>query len=277
MIAEAGLQEAPLDFSVKSNPEEWAQKLDAAVMPTGTLRRAKSASVPSLPGFEDGEWWVQDLSAALPAKLLKDIEDKRVIDICAAPGGKTAQLVSAGAEVTALDISANRLKRLTDNMNRLKMSVDIIAADARAWWAEEGGDSERFDAVLLDAPCSATGTLRRHPDVVWHRTPEDVLRLNKTQTELLETALDMLDEGGELVYCVCSLSKAEGVAQIRNFLNHHHQFKLQPLTVSEIGALQCPELASAINKEGCLQTLSSMLPSYGGIDSFFIAKLQKVE
>lgn len=267
MIAEAGLQEAPLDFSVKSNPEEWAQKLDAAVMPTGTLRRAKSASVPSLPGFEDGEWWVQDLSAALPAKLLKDIEDKRVIDICAAPGGKTAQLVSAGAEVTALDISANRLKRLTDNMNRLKMSVDIIAADARAWWAEEGGASERFDAVLLDAPCSATGTLRRHPDVVWHRTPEDVLRLNKTQAELLETALDMLDEGGELVYCVCSLLPSEGSRIIDAAVEKGLAERI-PVTEAEV-----PEFM--ISSKGDLCVMPFFYRESGGCDGFYAARLRK--
>lgn len=266
-IADAGLREAPLDFSVKSNPEEWAQKLDAVVMPTGTLRRAKSASVPSLPGFEDGAWWIQDLSAALPAKLLKDIEDKRVIDICAAPGGKTAQLVAAGAEVTALDISANRLKRLTDNMNRLKMSVEIITTDARKWWAEEGGVSERFDAVLLDAPCSATGTLRRHPDVVWHRTPEDVIRLNKAQTELLETALDMLDDGGELVYCVCSLLPSEGVLIVDAAVEKGLAERI-PVTEEEVPAFM-------ISAKGDLCVMPFFYEETGGCDGFYAARLRK--
>lgn len=267
LIAEAGLQEAPLDFSVKQDPEKWAEKLEATVMPTGTLRRAKSASVPSLPGFEDGEWWVQDLSAALPAKLLKDIEDKRVIDICAAPGGKTAQLVMAGAEVTALDISANRLKRLTDNMNRLKMSVEIITADARKWWAEEGGVSERFDAVLLDAPCSATGTLRRHPDVVWHRTPEDILRLNKAQKELLVTALDMLDDGGELVYCVCSLLPSEGVRIIDAAVEKGLAERI-PVTKDEV-----PDFM--ITPKGDLCVLPLFYKESGGCDGFYAARLRK--
>ncbi len=266
-IARAGENEAPLDFSVKANPEEWAEKLDAIIMPTGTLRREKSASVPSLEGFEDGQWWVQDLAAALPAKLLTDIEDKRVIDICAAPGGKTAQLVCAGAEVTALDISANRLKRLSDNMNRLNMSVETIAADARKWWAEEGGVSERFDAVLLDAPCSATGTLRRHPDVVWHRTPEDVLRLNKTQAELLETALDMLDEDGRLVYCVCSLLPSEGI-RIIDAAVEKGLAERDPVTADEV-----PDFM--ITAKGDLCVLPFFYQESGGCDGFYAARLKK--
>lgn len=266
-IAAAGLQEAPLDFSVKDNAVYWAEQLEASVMPTGTLRRMKSALVPSLPGFEEGQWWVQDLSAALPARLLRDIEDRRVIDICAAPGGKTAQLATAGADVTVLDISANRLKKLQENMNRLGLSVEVVTGDARRWWEEEGHDGDRFDAVLLDAPCSATGTLRRHPDVVWHRTPEDVRRLNKTQRELLATALDMLEPDGEMVYCVCSLLPEEGVGIVDDAI-HRGRAERIPVTAQEMP----PEMISA---QGDLCIFPFLFEESGGCDGFYATRLRR--
>lgn len=266
-IALSALKEAPLDFSVKGNAEEWAEKLEAVVMPTGTLRRPKSASVPLLPGFEEGQWWVQDLAAALPAKLLKDIEDKKVIDICAAPGGKTAQLAVAGADVTVLDVSANRLKRLKENMDRLNLSVEIITADARKWWLEEGKGHETFEAVLLDAPCSATGTLRRHPDVICHRAPDDIARLSKTQKELLLTAIDMLEEDGEMVYCVCSLLPEEGVNIVEQAIAEGLIERI-PITQEEV-----PDFM--ISEAGDLCVFPFFYEESGGCDGFYAARLRR--
>lgn len=263
-IALAGLEEAPLDFTVKGDAEQWAEKLDAAVMPTGTLRREKSASVPALAGFEDGAWWVQDLSAALPATLFGDLRGKKAADVCAAPGGKTAQMVLCGADVTAVDISANRVKRLKENLDRLKLPVKVVVSDARAWAEQEQKAS--FDAILLDAPCSATGTLRRHPDVVCHRTPADVERLNKTQRELLERMLPLLKPNGVLVYCVCSVLPSEGRALIDAAVKSGIAERL-PLT-DEVP----PEM---ISPAGDLTVLPYFYGDCGGCDGFFAARLKR--
>lgn len=266
-IADAGLQEAPLDFSVKSDRAFWAEKLQAAEMPTGSLRREKQASVPSLPGFQDGSWWVQDLSAAIPAGLFHTLAGKKVVDICAAPGGKTAQMIIAGAEVTAVDVSANRIKRLNENLSRLRLNAKTVCADARKWWESEGKHQEKFDAVLLDAPCSATGTLRRHPDVVWHRTPQDIDRLTRTQSELLKTAIDMMTDQGELIYCVCSVLPEEG----RLIVDAAVQSRLverAALTPADV-----PE--EMITGDGDLCVLPFFYESSGGCDGFFAARLKK--
>lgn len=268
--------EPPLCLSVKENPQLWAQKLGGEFIANDSIIIRKSGSPSKLEGYKEGAWWVQDFAASLAVTALGDLKGQRVLDLCAAPGGKTAQLINKGAKVTALDISKDRLETLKENLHRLHFEAEnIVCADAIDYLQNYQG--EKFDSIVIDAPCSATGIFRRHPEILLYKTQEDIKKQANLQKQILAQIANALKTGGTLVYCVCSLSKAEGVAQIRNFLNHHHQFKLQPLTVSEIGALQCPELASAINKEGCLQTLSSMLPSYGGIDSFFIAKLQKVE
>lgn len=263
-IALAGLEEAPLDFTVKDDAEQWAEKLESIVMPTGTLRREKSASVPSLPGFEDGAWWVQDLSAALPATLFGDLRGKKAADVCAAPGGKTAQMVLRGADVTAVDISANRVKRLKENLGRLKLPVKVIVSDARVWAEKEQKAS--YDAILLDAPCSATGTLRRHPDVVCHRTPADVERLNKTQRELLEKMLTLLKPDGVLVYCVCSVLPSEGRAIIDDAVKAGIAERL-PL------ANEVP--AELISQAGDLTVLPYFYGDRGGCDGFFAARLKR--
>lgn len=263
-IALAGLEEAPLDFTVKGDAPEWAEKLEAVVMPTGTLRREKSASVPALAGFEDGAWWVQDLSAALPATLFGDLRGKKAADVCAAPGGKTAQMVLGGADVVAVDVSANRVKRLKENLDRLKLPAKVVVSDARVWAEKEQKAS--FDAILLDAPCSATGTLRRHPDVVCHRTPADVERLNKTQKELLETMLTLLKPDGVLVYCVCSVLPSEGRALIDGVVNAGLAERL-PLT-SEVPA-------EMISKAGDLMVLPYFYEQSGGCDGFFAARLKR--
>lgn len=268
-IADAGLREAPLDFSVKSDHAFWAEKLQATEMPTGSLRREKQASVPSLPGFQDGTWWVQDLSAAIPAGLFHTLAGKKAVDICAAPGGKTAQMIMAGAEVTAVDVSAGRIKRLNENLSRLRLNAKIVCADARKWWESEKQRQEKFDAVLLDAPCSATGTLRRHPDVAWHRTPRDIDRLNQTQSELLKTAVDMMTDQGELIYCVCSVLPEEGRLII--------DAAVQNGLVERVALTPADVPAQMITKDGDLCILPFFYESSGGCDGFFAARLKKKE
>lgn len=263
-IAKAGLQEAPLDFSVKSDPEFWAGQLDAVIMPTGTLRREKQASIPQLTGYEEGKWWIQDLSAAMPAKLFHSLKGRTAVDLCAAPGGKTAQMITAGADVTAVDISENRIKRLKENLKRLNFDVKTVCADIQKW---EQQKNRKFDIVLLDAPCSATGTLRRHPDVACHRTAQDVDRLSNTQKQLLKTAVNMMNENGEMIYCVCSVLSEEGRQIIDDAVNSGLVERV-PLDSSEVP----PEM---ISKEGDLLIFPFFYESAGGCDGFFAARLKK--
>lgn len=266
-IAEAGLREAPLDFTVKSEPEFWAKQLEATVMPTGSLRREKQASVPSLPGYEKGVWWIQDLSASMPARLFRSVTGKKAIDICAAPGGKTAQMIMAGAQVTAVDISENRIKRLKENLDRLNFSAETVCADVRKWWNEQRGKAPKFDIVLLDAPCSATGTLRRHPDVIRHRTEEDIRRLCAAQKQLLETAVEMMTDDGEMVYCVCSVLPEEGRLIIDNAVQSGLVERVA------LGSAEVPE--EMITKEGDLLLLPFFYEENGGCDGFYAARLKK--
>lgn len=266
-IAEAGLNEAPLDFTVKGDPQDWAEPLQAFVMPTGTLRREKNASVPALPGFEEGAWWVQDFSAALPARLFSGLNGKTAVDICAAPGGKTAQLIAAGADATAIDVSANRLARLRENLGRLRFKAETICADARKWHASADGKNRKFDAVLLDAPCSATGTLRRHPDVARHRTPADVERLNQAQRELLRVAVDMAKDDAVIVYCVCSVLPEEGRLMIDEAVESGLVERV-PLTERDVPV-------ELISSDGDLRVLPFYYADKGGCDGFFAARLRK--
>lgn len=267
-IARIGFQEAPLDFSIKSDSVFWMEQLESMQMPTGTLRRFKPACVPSLAGFSEGSWWVQDVSAAMPAKLFHSLKDKIAIDLCAAPGGKTAQMIMGGAEVTAIDVSLNRIKRLRENLDRLGLNAKIICADVKKWWNETGKkDARRFDVVLLDAPCSATGTLRRHPDVAFHRTPEDIKRLNQTQQELLRTAIDMMNEEGELIYCVCSILPQEGRMVIDAAVKDNLAERVK-ITPSEVPA-------EMITQDGDLCILPYFYEAQGGCDGFFAARLKK--
>ena len=212
-IAAQHLGEPPLDLTVKSDAEGWARRLGGVVLPTGSVRLAAKGRIEDLEGFAEGAWWVQDAAASLPAKLLGEVRGKRVADLCAAPGGKTAQLAQAGALVTAVDSSARRLERLKANLARLKLDAETVAADLLDWQPEN-----RFDAVLLDAPCSATGTIRRHPDIPYLKQPSDVAELAVLQEKMLGKALDMLAPGGVLVYCTCSLEPSEGPAQIAKLM-----------------------------------------------------------
>ena len=263
-IAAAHLNEAPLDLATRADAEFWAGRLEAEVLPTGTLRRASGGAIADLPGFAEGTWWVQDAAAALPARLLGDIKGKRVADLCAAPGGKTLQLCAAGAVVTAVDISARRMTRVGENLARAGFSAELVTADAGKW-----APAEKFDAMLLDAPCSGTGTLRRHPDIAWLKDEEDVSRLTLTQDRLLVHALDLLKPGGTLVYAVCSLQEDEGLARIESLLARDKRLSRVPVQPAEL-----PGLAGAITPAGDLRTLPSMWAERGGLDGFYIARLR---
>ena len=269
-IALAHLTEAPLDISVTSDPDLWASKLDAVLLPTGSLRRKAGGQVADLEGFDQGRWWIQDAAAALPARLFKDLKGKTVIDLCAAPGGKTAQLSATGAGVIALDRSKARLKRLEENLQRLNLSARIVQADATGWKTEEP-----VDAILLDAPCSSTGTIRRHPDVAWLKSADDVRKLADLQTRLLDATIPLLKSGGTLVYSTCSLEPEEGEKQIEAFLKRHPDFKRDPVEAAEIG-----DLADCINPAGEIRCLPSHLQGeelgdLGGMDGFFACRLIK--
>ena len=244
-IAAAHKREAALDLTVQKDPETWAERLGGAVVGVKTVRLSRKGAIDKLEGFEDGAWWVQDAAAALPARLLGDVSGKQVADLCAAPGGKTAQLAAAGANVTAVDISKSRLKRVSENLARLNLTADIVASDLRDW--DPAGP---FDAILLDAPCSATGTIRRHPDVPWIKRPRDIEKLAEIQADLLRRAANWLKPGGLLVYCTCSLERSEGEEQIGTFLSDVAGFEVIPVLPEEIGGVsQC------ITPEGYLRTL----------------------
>lgn len=276
-IAIAHLKEAPLDLTLRSGgrtgggegggsgESDWGEQLEATVLPTGTLRRSGGGAVMALPGYSEGGWWIQDAAAALPARLFGSVAGLDIIDMCAAPGGKTAQLADAGARVTAIDRSTRRLDRLVANLGRLGLPVAAVAADALIWRPERPAD-----AVLLDAPCTATGAIRRHPDVPHLKQPGDVTRLASVQENLLRAAVEMLRPGGMLVYCTCSLEPEEGPQRIAALLRNGAPVERLPLDAAEIGAP--PEWVTA---EGDLRTLPCHFGEYDGVDGFFGARLVK--
>jgi len=269
-IAEAQLEPAAIDLTVKSDAEGWAARLNGAVLPTGSVRlSAFEGSVPTLEGFNDGEWWVQDAAASIPARLFRDISGKSVADLCAAPGGKTAQLIQSGAVVTAVEQSASRLKRLNGNLARLGMSATMVEANM-ADFQPEG----LFDAVLLDAPCSSTGTTRRHPDVLWTKGPQDIAKLAALQEKLLRHALTLIRPDGILVFSNCSLDPSEGEEMIARVLKGRTDVERVP-----IDAADWPGLEDAITERGEFRTTPAMLPSAnaiaGGMDGFFASVLRR--
>lgn len=264
-IAAAHLQEPPLDLTLKNDASAWRDRLGATPLPTGSLRLPLDGMVDSLPGYDEGAWWVQDAAAALPARLLGDVRGRQVIDLCAAPGGKTAQLAAAGADVVAVDRSASRLERLHSNLARLGLSAATIVADATVWQPNQPAD-----AVLLDAPCSATGTIRRHPDVPWLKRPADVAKLVALQARLLQAAVAMVRPGGTLVFCTCSLQPEEGPAQITSLLGADAPVERVPIRPSEVG-----DLDSLVDANGDLRTLPCHLSKQGGIDGFYAARLHR--
>ncbi len=264
-IAQAHMAEPPLDFTILSgDTATWAERLEGAVLPTGGIRRQGSARITDLPGYAEGAWAPQDAAAALPARLFGDVRGKHLIDLCAAPGGKSAQLAAAGARVTAVDHSAARMIRVTENMARLRLTVNAVIADGRTWRPDQPAD-----AVLLDAPCSATGTIRRHPDVPWCKSAGSVRALLPIQASLLAAAAEMTRPGGTLLYVCCSLQPEEGPAQIKAFLANRSDFARAPISGAEIPGLP-PE---AITPAGDLRTFPSMWPDLGGMDGFYTARL----
>jgi 16S rRNA (cytosine967-C5)-methyltransferase len=270
-IALAHLKEAPLDLTLRGEDdqiqgESWCEKLQATKLPTGSLRRAAGGSVVALPGYAEGAWWIQDAAASLPVRLFERVAGQVVVDLCAAPGGKTAQLANAGARVTAIDRSARRLDRLVANLTRLGLNVSTMAADALIWRPDHP-----VDAVLLDAPCTATGAIRRHPDVPHLKQPEDVARLAVVQENLLRAAVDMLRPGGTLVFCTCSLEPEEGPERIAALLRSGAPVEHRPIAPAEIGAP-----AEWVTPEGDLRTLPYHLAEYDGVDGFYAARLVKL-
>ncbi|MDQ4135825.1 MAG: 16S rRNA (cytosine(967)-C(5))-methyltransferase RsmB [Pseudomonadota bacterium] len=267
-IAEAHRSSASVDLTIREDPAAWSERLDGVLLPTGSVRLRGRTAIRDLPGFAEGVWWVQDAAAALPARLLKPQSGERIADLCAAPGGKTAQLAAAGASVLAVDRSAKRLQRVEENLARLGLTAETRALDALEL---EAGP---FDAVLLDAPCLATGTIRRHPDVPWSKAKEDIPRLANLQARLLDKAAALLKPAGRLVYCTCSLEPEEGERQAEAFLQRHPGFARVPVEAAEIGGL-----AEAVTPAGDLRTLPSHLrleeTERSGVDGFFAARFVK--
>ncbi|MGD9815519.1 MAG: RsmB/NOP family class I SAM-dependent RNA methyltransferase [Hyphomonadaceae bacterium] len=261
-IALALRDEAPLDLSVKDDAPGWAERLGGAVTPTGSVRLREPGPVNTLPGFVEGAWWVQDAAAALPAKLLGDVRGKAVLDLCAAPGGKTLQLAAAGANVTAVDRAADRLERLEQNLARTHLRAKVVARDALKLRTKDP-----FDAILLDAPCTSTGTLRRHPDVAWLRRPTDIRQLAELQSQLLAAAATMLKPGAPLVYAVCSLEPEEGPGVVADALASG-LWTRAPVRPGEIAGAD-----AFLTADGDLRTLPAHWPEIGGLDGFYAARL----
>jgi len=251
---------------VKENAASWAERLRGRVLPTGTVRTLAHGAISLLPGFTEGAWWVQDAAAALPARLFGDLRGLNVADLCAAPGGKTAQLVLSGGRVTAVDRSPARLNRLRENFTRLSLQAEMVAADALEWSAGP------FDAVLLDAPCSSTGTIRRHPDVPWLKSEAELATLASLQQRMLDRAVEILKPGATLVYCVCSLEPEEGEDQIAALLARDSRVARHPVTAQDLFGL-----AEFVTPQGDLRTLPQQLPDadpqWGGLDGFYAARL----
>jgi 16S rRNA (cytosine967-C5)-methyltransferase len=258
-------QEPATDLTLKdpSLGEALTADLEAEVLPSGGLRTERRGDITGWPGFAQGAWWVQDAAAAIPARLLDARAGQAVLDLCAAPGGKTMQLAATGAEVTAVDRSPNRMKRLSENLTRVGLAAEAVTAEAAAWT-----DTRVFDAVLLDAPCSATGTFRRQPDVLWAAKPGDIAGLVALQARLLDSAVGRLKPGGRLVYSVCSLETEEGEAQVQGLLARHPDLALEPVQPGEGGS---PE--ASLRDDGTLR----ILPHHraGGLDGFFVARFRK--
>ena len=265
-IALANGHEPALDITVKQDAESWAERLRGRVLPTGTVRTLAHGAISLLPGFPEGAWWVQDAAAALPVHLFGDVRGLNVAEICAAPGGKTAQLALAGAHVTAVDRSPVRLARLRENLARLSLNATTVAVDALEW------HSDPFDAVLLDAPCSSTGTIRRHPDVPWLKSEADLSTLTSIQQRLLDRVVELLKPGATLIYCVCSLEPEEGENQTEGLLARDSRIARNPITAQEVFGR-----AEFVTGAGDLRTLPLHFPDpdprWAGLDGFYAARL----
>jgi 16S rRNA (cytosine967-C5)-methyltransferase len=263
-----------LDITVKADAAQWATRLHGETLPTGSVRTLLQGSVTMLPGFAEGQWWVQDAAAALPARLFGDVAGKSIVDLCAAPGGKTAQLVHAGARVTAVDRSPGRMTRLRDNLARLGLEAETVVADATEWQGGDGNGTGGFDGILVDAPCGSTGTIRRHPDVAWLRQEGDITALMALQKRLLKKAVALLRPGGTLVYCTCSLEPEEGEQAVAALLAAESGVRRAPIDAGEVAGL-----TEIVTAEGDLRTLPCHLPHddprLAGLDGFYAARLVK--
>jgi 16S rRNA (cytosine967-C5)-methyltransferase len=267
-IIRAHVHEPAIDLTLKPDLDahEWAQRLGARALPTGSLRLGDHPRLTELAGYSEGAWWVQDAAAALPARLLGDVRGLRVLDLCAAPGGKTAHLAAHGARVVAVEKLETRAVRLRENLARLRLEAELIVADARDFI-----DREAFDAVLLDAPCTATGTIRRHPDIPWIKEADDVRALSLIQDELLAAAVACLRPGGRLVYSVCSLEPEEGEEVIARFLAAQPAAARVPARPEELTGAE-----EFVTGEGDLRTTPADWPQWGGLDGFYAARLTRV-
>ncbi|MCV6545732.1 MAG: methyltransferase domain-containing protein [Cohaesibacter sp.] len=258
----------PLDLSVKAHDtktQDIASQLEGQWLPTGSLRLATHGKVDELAGFEDGLWWVQDTAASLPVKMLGDVNNLDVLDLCAAPGGKTMQLAALGAKVTALDLSGKRLQRIQKNLDRTGLEATLIQGDALKQKFQT-----KFPAILLDAPCSATGTMRRHPELIHQRNAADIAHFAKIQARMLRHAANLLEDNGCLVFCTCSLQQAEGPDLVANFLMEYPDFSIDP-----IEAEQNPELAAFIQGDGSIRTRPDQMAELGGLDGFYAIRFRK--
>ena len=262
----------PVDVSLRDANEtaKWTDALGGASFAPGHVRLPANpveggVAIPDLPGFAEGAWWVQDLAASCPARLLGAGEGRTVLDLCAAPGGKTMQLATAGWAVTTVDQSKKRLERLSENLARTGLSADVVQADLRQWAPEAP-----VDALLLDAPCTATGIYRRHPDVLHRIGPRQIAELAELQGELLARVADWVKPGGTLIYATCSLEQAEGEAQLARFLAARPDFAAQPVTASELPDGMAP------TADGWLRTLPDTLAEQGGTDGFFVARIVRI-
>lgn len=270
-IARSSLEEPALDLCVKSDPEDWAQRLEGTVLATGTVRLNASGRVDALDGYADGAWWIQDVAATLPARLFGSVEGLRIADLCAAPGGKTAQLAAAGASVTAVDISESRLATLTANLQRLGLDAQTVCADIRSWQPDTAPGTA-FDGILLDAPCSATGTIRRHPDILHLKSPDDVASLSRLQAEFLDHVATLLRPGATLIYCTCSLQPEEGPLQIDRLLAARPELMRRAIAAEEVAGLE-----HLITEAGDLRTLPCLAAgdaaTAAGMDGFYACRL----
>lgn len=261
------LCEAPLDISLNAGEDvtHWATELGGGALPTGGLRLNSAGNIPDLPGYNEGAWWVQDLAAQLPVHLLGGKEGDQVLDLCAAPGGKTLQSAAKGSLVTAVDISDKRLQRLSKNLERVSLKADIVTADVI-----EFNPKRQWRYILLDAPCTSTGTIRRHPEILWSRRQEKIKELSILQSKMLDRAVELLEPGGTMIYCVCSLEAEEGSDQINALLKRHSTLKRKEINKKEMLMLE-----SAILETGDVQTLPYYF--HGGMDGFFISRLTKAK
>jgi 16S rRNA (cytosine967-C5)-methyltransferase len=255
-----------LDLSFVSDEEakSFASDTGGSSLAPSHVRLQHAGAVVDLPGFGQGQWWVQDLAASLPARLIPS-EAREVLDLCAAPGGKTMQLAAAGHSVTAVDYSDSRLKRLRENLDRTNLDAQLIAADAVKWQPQR-----QFDAILLDAPCSATGTFRRHPEVLYRARPQIIRDSAALQWQLLSHSASWLKPGGVLVYSVCSLEPDEGEAVISRFIEDNPDFKIEPPRTEELPDFAMP------SHEGRVRILPGLLDAEGGLDGFFVARLVRM-